>query len=205
MSSLAPLRKRLRAARGALDARAQRRHAERLARRLTRRADVLRARRIALYWPTDGEIDPRLLMRRALTRTKRFYLPVLSPLKKRKTGGQLWFARYRIGDRLRPNRFGIPEPIGRGRHLIQPRRLDLMILPLVGFDAQGHRLGMGGGFYDRTLAYRQRHSQWRRPRLIGVAHDCQRLDQIEPRPWDIPLDAILTESRLYNEKPEDNP
>mgnify|MGYP001805942608 CR=1 FL=1 len=138
-------------------------------------------------------------------RAKRFYLPVLSPLKKRQTGGQLWFARYRVGDRLRPNRFGISEPIGRGRHLIQPRRLDLMILPLVGFDAQGHRLGMGGGFYDRTLAYRQRHSQWRRPRLIGVAHECQRLDQLEPRPWDVRLDAILTESRLYNEKPEDNP
>lgn len=163
-----------------------------------------RARRIALYWPADGEIDPRALMRDVRFRGKRFYLPVLSPLKRR-DGAPLWFARYRPGERLLPNRFGIPEPTGRGAHLIRPRHLDLMILPVVGFDAQGRRLGMGGGFYDRTLAFRHRHALSGRPRLIGVAHECQRLDRIEPRPWDVRLDAILTESRLYNEQLEDNP
>jgi 5-formyltetrahydrofolate cyclo-ligase len=192
-------------ARRAFGVRVQREHAQALVRRLIRQLSVQRARRIALYWPADGEIDPRALMQRAPCRAKRFYLPVLNPLKPRQRQGALWFVRYRPGERLQPNRFGIPEPIRRGPHLIRPLCLDLMILPLVGFDVQGHRLGMGGGFYDRTLAFRRRHAQWRRPRLIGVAHECQRLEYIEPRPWDVRLDAILTEVRLYNEKPEDHP
>ena len=203
MSPLQRTRQRLRAARRALDARTQRRHAKALVRRLIRHSSVQRARCIALYWPADGEIDPRALMRHESCRAKRFYLPVLNPLKRRQ--GALWFARHRPGERLRPNRFGIPEPAGRGPQLIRPLCLDLMILPLVGFDARGHRLGMGGGFYDRTLAFRRRHPHWRRPRLIGVAYECQRIDHIEPRPWDVRLDAILTESRLYNDKPEDDP
>lgn len=204
MSPPQRLRQRLRAARRALDARTQRRHAAALVRRLLRHPIVQRARRIALYWPADGEIDPRALMRLESCRAKRFYLPVLNPLKRRRRQNALWFARYRPGERLRSNRFGIPEPVRRGPQLIRPLCLDLMILPLVGFDARGHRLGMGGGFYDRTLAFRQRHPRRRRPRLIGVAHECQRLDRIEPRSWDVRLDAILTESRLYNEKPEGN-
>lgn len=72
-----------------------------------------------------------------------------------------------------------------------------MILPLVGFDADCRRIGMGGGFYDRTLAYLGRGMRWRRPRLFGVAHECQRLERIEVRPWDIPLDAVITESGVY--------
>ncbi len=75
--------------------------------------------------------------------------------------------------------------------------LDLLLLPLVGFDADGHRLGMGGGFYDRTLAALRPPRCGQRPRLVGIAHDCQRLIQIVPRPWDIPLDAVVTECRVY--------
>lgn len=176
-----------------------------MARRLARLIVFQRARRIALYWPADGEIDPRPLMRLASARGKRFYLPALSPLTRHNGRGLLWFAHYRLGERLRPNRFGIPEPIGRGPHLLKPSHFDLMILPLVGFDGRRNRLGMGGGFYDRTLAFRQRHPRWRRPRLIGVAHECQRLERIDSRPWDVPLDAILTECHLYNTRPEDNP
>lgn len=187
----------MRIARRALGARLQRKHAAALARRLMRYVVVRRARRMALYWPADGEIDPRVLLQRRLCRTKRLYLPVLNPLKRRSGQGTLWFARYRPGERLRPNRFGIPEPARRGAQLIKPRHLDLAILPLVGFDAQGHRLGMGGGFYDRTFAFRRRHSRWCRPRLLGVAHECQRLEHIDSRPWDVPLDAVMTEARLY--------
>ncbi len=100
---------------------------------------------------------------------------------------------------MRPNRFGIPEPIARGRRLTLPWNLDLLLMPLVGFDTDCHRLGMGGGFYDRTLAYLRLRRSWRRPRLLGLAHDCQRIERIEPRPWDIPLESVITECRVYDQ------
>jgi 5-formyltetrahydrofolate cyclo-ligase len=75
--------------------------------------------------------------------------------------------------------------------------LDLVLTPLVAFDAQGHRLGMGGGFYDRSFAYLLRHSRWLRPRLIGLAYDFQRQTRLPHQPWDVPLHAIATDHRLY--------
>lgn len=197
MSPPASIRQALRARRRSLHPRQQREHAAKVTHRIGRMPVFLRARRIALYWPSDGEMDPRPLMTLAHARSKRVYLPVLRPLSRQKGHDRLWFARHITGARTRANRFGIPEPIGRGRHLIRTQGLDLMILPLVGFDADCNRLGMGGGFYDRTLAYLRRHDHWRRPRLIGIAHECQRLDHIATRPWDIPLDAVLTESHAY--------
>lgn len=96
---------------------------------------------------------------------------------------------------LRPNRFGIPEPAG--TTVFRARQLDLLLMPLVGFDTAGHRLGMGGGFYDATLAYMRQRRHWRKPRLIGVAFECQRVTALPHDPWDMPLDAVLTEKRLY--------
>jgi 5-formyltetrahydrofolate cyclo-ligase len=81
--------------------------------------------------------------------------------------------------------------------MASPIRLDLLLVPLVGFDADCNRLGMGGGFYDRTLAYLTRRTHWRRPRLVGIAHECQRVERLETGPWDVPLDAVATERRLY--------
>lgn len=187
-------RQALRFARRSLSPRLQRLHARLLVKRLYKQLWFRRARRVALYWPTDGEIDPRPVLVLPQSRAKRFYLPVLNPLGR---GRRLWFARYCPGWPLYLNRFGIPEPGARGQHLVQIRHLDLIILPLVGFDAQCHRLGMGGGFYDRTLEPRRRHPRWRRPRLIGIAHECQRLERIQANPWDVRLDMILTESACY--------
>jgi 5-formyltetrahydrofolate cyclo-ligase len=68
---------------------------------------------------------------------------------------------------------------------------------LVGFDRACHRLGMGAGFYDRSLAFLQQRRHWRRPRLIGLAHECQRVEALAPKPWDIPLDAVITEAAIY--------
>ncbi len=76
-----------------------------------------------------------------------------------------------------------------------------MILPLVGFDADCHRLGMGGGFYDRTLGYLRIRTHWRRPRLFGIAHELQKVPRIAAQPWDIPLDAVFTESHTYCHRP----
>lgn len=192
-----PLRSKLRASRRRLTPHEQRQHALAVTKRIRSTRAFLSASRIALYWPADGELDPRPLMAIAEHLGKDCYLPVLSPIGAGKQGRKLWMARHRPSERMPLNRFGIPEPAGRGRHLIAPRRLDLLIVPLVGFDHRAHRIGMGGGFYDRTLSYLRHARHWRRPRLFGIAHECQRLERIEPQPWDVPLDAVFTESGIY--------
>jgi 5-formyltetrahydrofolate cyclo-ligase len=155
--------------------------------------DFLSARRVAAYWPADGELDPRPLLQSAIGRGRRGFLPMLRPGKRRK----LWFLRYRPGEPMHANRFGIPEPARRQRRLALAWTLDLILVPLVGFDADCNRLGMGGGFYDRTLSFLRQRTHWHRPRLIGIAHECQRVERIQPQPWDIPLDAVATERGVY--------
>ncbi|KAA6187437.1 5-formyltetrahydrofolate cyclo-ligase [Thiohalocapsa marina] len=187
------LRRDLRRARRALSPRQQRAHAAAAVSLLCRSPWFRGARRIALYWPGDGELDPLSLLAQAAGQRRRWYLPVLRPHAR----GRLWFARYRADDRLRLNRYGIPEPTRRGRHLRGPQAMDLILMPLVGFDADCNRIGMGAGYYDRSLGFLPHRRHWRRPLLIGLAHECQRVEQLEPRPWDIPLDAVVTETRLH--------
>lgn len=191
-------RHELRTARRQLNRHLQHQHAIQVQQRLSRHHWWLSAQHIAVYWPTDGELDPRPLLQHAHLHGKTCYLPVLKPQQTRWGRGKLWFARYRPGDRLQPNRFGIPEPSSRELRL--PWQLDLILLPLVGFDADAHRLGMGGGFYDRTLAPLQSRHSGRRPHLIGIAHECQRMAGIVPKLWDIPLDAVVSECRIYPRK-----
>lgn len=182
------LRKSLRAARRALSAREQREASTGLIRQLTALPDYVRVKHVALYWANDGEIDVTPLMRRLIADNKRVYLPVLHPLQPR-----LWFRPWSPGVRMAHNRFGIPEPV-RGRK-IPPWYLDWVLLPLVGFDEAGGRLGMGGGFYDRTFAHRDR---WpREPGRIGVAHDCQKVLRVPLEPWDIPLERVATDRGVY--------
>ncbi len=187
------VRRRLRAAREALTPTEQRDHARAVARSLGRQPLFLRARRIGAYWRTKGEIDPFPLLRAANARRKRCFLPVL----RSHTHNKLWFLEYRPGDPLVRNRFDIPEPRLRNRRVRLPWSLDLLLVPLVGFDAACNRLGMGGGYYDRTLAYLAARRFWRRPLLIGIAHECQRVLRLETNPWDVPLDMVVTEERIY--------
>ena len=149
---------------------------------------------IALYLANDGEIDPWYLMHAAWQRGKQCYLPVLGL----RPGNRLWFIPYEPDTSLTNNRFGIPEPIhSRRQRLLKPHSLDLIFMPLLAFDQQGNRLGMGGGFYDRTLAFlKQRHS-WRKPRLVGLAYEFQQTHSIPDQKWDVPLDAVATEQHIY--------
>ncbi len=178
--------------RRALSSHEQRDHAVAAAAILRRSSLFLHCRRIALYLANDGELDPTPLARIARAAGKRLYLPVLRPLPRQ----ALWFAEYPSSGKLRANRYGIMEPDIRHHPITPPWGLDLILLPLVAFDDQGTRLGMGGGFYDRTLAYRQHRRYWHKPRLIGLAHDCQRYHRLPSQPWDVPLDGILTETGL---------
>jgi 5-formyltetrahydrofolate cyclo-ligase len=187
------LRKKLREARKALLPAQRRAAAQGLYRQLSQHPLFRRARSIALYLPNDGEIDPRPLLRSAQRRGKHTYLPVLSPWPRTK----MVFQRIRPGERLRPNRFGIAEPLSRLRRQRRIWTLDLVLLPLVGFDEQGGRLGMGGGFYDRSLAYRTRRTTWRKPTLLGLAHECQKVSRLEQASWDVPLQGTVTDKRWY--------
>jgi 5-formyltetrahydrofolate cyclo-ligase len=167
-------------------------------RRLQRLASNFKAfrhsQRIAFYLATRGEINPYPLMLQALKSGKQVYLPVL---RHRPSNG-LWFVRYRLGDRLIRNRFQIPEPVIEGPRLVMPWSLDMVYVPLVAFDLSGNRLGMGGGYYDRTFAFKHLRSHWHGPKLIGLAHDFQQIDQLPFQAWDIPLDSVITEQTIYD-------
>lgn len=182
------LRKTLRAARRALTPRQQRDASNGLIHQLTSLPDYVRVKHVALYWANDGEIDVTPLMHRLHADSKQVYLPVLHPVQPR-----LWFRPWHPDARMEPNRFRIPEPVD-GRK-IPPWFLDWVLLPLVGFDEAGGRLGMGGGFYDRTFAHRER---WpREPDRIGVAHECQKVERVPLEPWDIPLAKVATDRGIY--------
>ncbi len=182
----AALRRRRRAL-----SRGQRRcSAERLARRVSTLRAFRCARRVAFYMANDGEMELNALLRRALRYGKRCYLPVLRQ-------NRLVFLPYSADDRLTPNRFGIPEPALPRNKWRRASRLDLILMPLVAFDARGNRLGMGAGFYDRTLGFLNLRRHWHRPRLIGVAYDFQRVPEITAAPWDVALDLVVTEKDIY--------
>ncbi|WLH68296.1 5-formyltetrahydrofolate cyclo-ligase [Pseudomonas sp. FP2309] len=187
------LRRMLRKARRALTPSEQRQAAHGLYRQLAQHPLFRRAKHISLYLPTDGEIDPRLLLRAAQRRGKATYLPVLSAWPRTK----MVFQRVRPGEKLSPNRFRILEPRVNAARQRQVWALDLVLLPLVGFDDEGGRLGMGGGFYDRSLAYMARRQNWRKPTLLGLAHECQKVDRLAQASWDVPLAGTVTDRQWY--------
>jgi len=185
------LRKSIRQQRRTLPAAAARSSAASLAQHACRHPLLRNARHIAAYLAADGEIDPAPLLECLWSAGKSVYLPVLVPF----AHGKLWFARYRPGDTLVENRFGIPEP--QHRQLVRPGALDLVLMPLVAFDHAGNRLGMGGGFYDRSFAFLHTRHHWRRPILVGLAFQFQQQNSIQPNHWDVPLNAIATETGCH--------
>lgn len=147
------------------------------------------SRRVALYFPNDGEVDLTPLLNLASAMGKQCFMPVLDTLR----WNRLWFAPYRSGDPLIPNRFGIPEPVTDARHLVRARSLDLIIAPLVAFDRHGNRIGMGGGYYDRTLGFLRHRRHWHKPRIIGAAYHFQEVSELARASWDVPLDGVVTD------------
>lgn len=184
------LRRILRTRRRALSVFAQKKAARELARRLAALPVLRKAQRIALYLPVDGEIDTRILRHQTRLSGRKFYLPVLRKFPE----STLAFARWHSGKALQRNRFNIPEPVG--RTIFLARKMDVILLPLTGFDAKGNRLGMGGGFYDKTLAFKNRTAA-SKPCLIGVAHHCQQVSALMAAPWDVPLDFVVTDENTF--------
>lgn len=192
-NSRTELRQIMRAKRRALSPAERSACARQLARTLVMTHLFQRSRRIAFYLSVRGEMDLGPLMRHALALGKRVYLPVLAP------GGakRLRFAPYEENDKLVLNRFAIPEPAVPPCKQERPASLDLVFVPLVAFDDKGNRLGMGGGYYDRTFAFLKHRRYWQRPKLIGVAYEFQKVECLHTEPWDVPLYGIATESNLY--------
>ncbi|MBA2816212.1 5-formyltetrahydrofolate cyclo-ligase [Candidatus Pantoea persica] len=183
------LRQHLRHLRRALTDKQQVQAADLLAEHAVNFAPVARAARIALFLSVDGELNTRPLIAKLWQMNKQVYLPVLHPF----AAGHLLFLCYTPETVLTPNKLRIPEPPLDIRQLTPLDRLDVMMVPLVAFDRDGQRLGMGGGFYDRTL------QNWRQHGFlpVGLAHECQQVERLPVAEWDVPLTAVLTPSRLW--------
>lgn len=146
-----------------------------------------RARRIAVYFGIDGEVDLRLIVQHARASGKSIFAPVLA-----RDG--LRFIEIEVRELVRRNRFGIPEPC-HGRY-IDAQKLDVVLAPLVAFDACGHRLGMGKGYYDRTFGFLRLRTRWRKPKLVGIGFDFQKIDRLAAQYWDVPLWAAVTNAGI---------
>ena len=187
-------RQAIRIQRRALSPMERRSRSEALCAQLFRQPVFRSASNIALYLPADGEIDTASIIGRCWTLGKKVYLPVLVPF----LDNSLWFARYKPDTRLVSNRYGIPEPQSVHRHRVKPLALDLVLTPLVGFDHKGNRLGMGGGYYDRSFAFLLRRRSWKKPHLVGLAYDFQQLKKLPAQPWDVPLTAVATDTNWHS-------
>lgn len=180
------LRQELKHRRAALSPLQQANYSQQALRHLLTQPRIRSARLIALYWPVRGEISPLQLKILALPQ-QRLYLPIV-----RRLASPLRFVRWTKYTRFQTNRFHIPEPWPRYKQAIAAKSLDIVLMPLVAFDEQGTRLGMGGGFYDRSFAFKQKR-RFKRPLLVGFAYQFQRVSQLERASWDIALDAVVTE------------
>lgn len=183
------IRQQIRQRRRALTPEQQTQFALQAADRMMAYTPVLLAQTVAVFLSFDGELDTRPLIDQLWRAGKRAYLPVLHPF----SPGNLLFLHYHPSSDLVVNRLKIREPKLDVRDVLPLSRLDVLVTPLVAFDAAGQRLGMGGGFYDRTL------QNWRRHRLqpVGYAHDCQQVDALPTEQWDIPLPAVITPSKTW--------
>ena len=178
-------RRSLKALRRAIPPAERRRAARRLAAHVAHAFHLHPGKRIALYAPLPSEMDTAPLARLARQRGCRIFLPRITDRRR----NRMQFIEA-VGP-MRANHLGILEPVR--IRAVPARFLNLVFLPLVGFDAAGNRLGMGAGYYDRAFAFRRLRSSWRQPRLVGVGYSLQQLPHIAGEPHDVPLDHVVTE------------
>lgn len=144
----------------------------------------------AAYLSNDGELNTSHLIDYCWQQNIQITLPVLHPF----TSGNLLFLKYQRETTMCCNKYGIAEPLCEVQNVVPVSDIDVLFVPLVGFDQQGNRLGMGGGYYDRTLQWvAHKHCQ-----IIGLAHDCQEVEELPTQSWDVPLDTIITPTRIIN-------
>lgn len=165
--------------------------AQGLRRSLEHLPEYLTDARVAGYWASHGELPLNLVIPPLATRGQQFLLPVIGKNK------QLRFAPWRSGEEVQPNRYGIPEPVAQDE-LLEPFQLDLVFVPLLGFDRRGNRLGHGGGYYDRSFGFLNEQVRPTEPLLVGIGYAFQELPQVDEQAWDVPLDFVATERELID-------
>lgn len=183
------LRQRNRELRAALDREQLARAADELCRRILALDEYRQASRIAAYYAVNGEIGLSPLIDQALAAGKQIYLPNLDQLALR-------FAPFFHGQKMRINKFRLPEPDVSDEQMLAPEELDLVLVPLVVFDAERNRVGMGGGYYDRSFEFRK-DTETSSPTLVGVAHELQKVDKLVAQDWDVRMDMVVTDAALY--------
>ena len=180
-----------------LSALKQQLNANKLVKKLLHLKQVKQAKNIAVYLCNDGEINLTKFIQALWKAKKHCYLPVLN----KRLAGHLVFLPYYKNQKLIKNKYKISEPVYSYRNSQSAKHLDIILMPLVSFDKRGNRIGMGGGYYDRSLSFmpqgKRNQSIYRKPILIGVAHSVQKVDDVPVEPWDIKLDMIVTDNKCY--------
>lgn len=148
------------------------------------------AQYIAFYQAIYGEVNCKELIESAWKRKKTVFLPILS-------GPKLKFIHYEPHQPLIKNHYGIEEPIATPQNTYHVMGLDLVFAPLVAFDIQMNRMGMGKGYYDKTFDFLKNRKTSQKPCLVGLAYEFQKVEQLHPEVWDIPLDMVITEKQVY--------
>lgn len=185
------IRQNIRTARRALSDEQQNADAQKLLTHLIKLDKVQQSKKIAISLAFDGEIQTLPFIEWCWENNKQVYLPVLHPFSK----GHLLFLHYTVQTEMLKNKYGIAEPKLNQQLICPVEALDLICTPLVAFDNQGNRIGMGGGYYDRTLS--PWFLQQTGPYPIGLAHDCQLVAELPIASWDVPLPKIITPSKSY--------
>jgi 5-formyltetrahydrofolate cyclo-ligase len=196
MKNRSNIRKEIRSRRSQLSTKKQQEQGVLLCQKLISQMEMEHVRSIAIYLANDGELDTQHFINWCWNNQISVYLPVIHPFSK----GNLLFLKYTKTSVMIKNQYGILEPKLNVRNIVTVDKLDLIFTPLVAFDNHGNRLGMGGGFYDRTLNtwyFEYQQNKQTKPMPIGLAHDCQKVEAIPRESWDIPLPKIITPSNIY--------
>lgn len=154
--------------------------------KVTQSREFRAAKLIACYLPMSDEVDVREIIERAWRANKRVFAPIT------RNTGEMFFREIQPETTLTRNSMGIWEP--RSGEFISPRALHIVLTPTVAFDSFEHRIGMGGGYFDRCFAFLRHRKKWMKPKLLGVAFECQKVEKISPNAWDIRLYRIFTEA-----------
>jgi 5-formyltetrahydrofolate cyclo-ligase len=187
MSNSVQQRQQARSARNALSSEQQKKHALLATHKILSSDFIKDKQQIALFLSQDGELSTEPLIHALWKMNKQVFLPKITFEK------QLEFIEYLTTTKLKNNKYNIPEP-QTNNGLIKTATLDLILMPLTAFDTNGNRIGMGGGYYDKTL---QSIPSNNNPTLVGWAHQCQKVAKITPNPWDVKMNALITEKQIY--------